>query len=174
MKIDLENNNDLKKLNTLKAGTQLYLSGKIITGRDAAHSRIKEIIDSGKALPINIKDRLIYYMGPTPTRPGNIIGSCGPTSSYRMDGYLELTLKLGIKGTIGKGERSDFVKKLIQKYQAPYLVTIGGAGAYLAKCILSYKTLLFEDLGAEAIKELLIKDFPAIIGIDCSGKEAFK
>jgi len=174
LNIDVENKKDMQKLISLKAGTQVYLSGKILTGRDAAHKRIREIIESGKDLPIDLKDKLIYYMGPTPSRAGNVIGSCGPTSSYRMDSFLEMTLKLGIKGTIGKGDRGDFVKEIIKKYEAPYLITIGGAGAYLAKCILSKKTLAFEDLGAESINELTIKDFPAIIGIDCRGNQAFK
>lgn len=166
--------NDIDYLRKSKSGISLLISGTIYSARDAAHKRIKEMLEKGMDLPIDLKNKVIYYMGPTPAKDGNPIGSCGPTSSYRMDDYLEMMLKLGVAGTIGKGTRADFVKDLAVKYKAPYLLTIGGAGAYLARCIVSSKIVAFEDLGAEAVTELVIKDFPVIVGIDFRGNQIFK
>ncbi len=172
--INLSKKDDIKKLRELHCGTFVLLSGRIYSARDAAHKKIEEAFNSGKNIPVDFKDSIIYYMGPTPTRPGNAIGSCGPTSSYRMDDYLETTLKLGISATLGKGERSDFVVPLIKKYQSPYLITIGGASAKLAESVVSAKTVLFEDLLSEAVRELEVRDFPVIVGIDIYGKQIFK
>ena len=144
----------------------LFLNGEIISARDAAHKRIKDYIDNNKELPFTLKNKVIYYMGPTPTKPGLKIGSCGPTSSYRMDDFLEMTLQLGVIATIGKGERADFVEKLVKKYKAPYLTAFGGAGAYLAKCVIDSSIIAFEDLQSEAVMRLIVKDFPVIVNID--------
>ncbi len=164
LKIDLDK--DYELLKEVKKDELIYLSGEIITARDAAHKRIEEYVKSNKELPFNLKNKIIYYMGPTPTKPGLKIGSCGPTSSYRMDNFLELTLKLGVIATIGKGERSAFVEKLIKQYKAPYLIAFGGAGAYLANCVIDASVIAFEDLQAEAVMRLIVKDFPVIVGID--------
>ena len=151
----------------------LSISGRLLTARDSAHKKIKDYIDGKKDINLSFKDRLIYYMGPTPARQGYPIGSCGPTSSYRMDDYLELTLKLGAAGTIGKGDRRKEVMELIKKYKAPYLLTIGGAAAYLAECVISAETVLFNELGTEAVRELTVKNFPVIVGIDIYGNNIF-
>lgn len=171
IKINLDT--DAPLLRKQKAGTSLLLSGTIYSARDAAHKRIQNLLNEGKSLPITLKDKVIYYMGPTPTKPGKAVGSCGPTSSYRMDVFLEMTLQNGVAATIGKGTRDSNVTKLAEQYQAPYLLAIGGAGAYLAQCVTSSKIVAFEDLGAEAVRELTIKDFPVIVGIDKNGKSAF-
>lgn len=156
-----------------KAGASLLLSGTMYSARDAAHKRMQILLHEGKDLPVLLKDKVIYYMGPTPTKPGRAIGSCGPTSSYRMDGFLEMTLQNGVAATIGKGTRDANVTKLAKQYHAPYLLAVGGAGAYLAQCVVSSKIAAFEDLGAEAVRELVIKDFPVIVGIDKNGGSAF-
>lgn len=156
-----------------KAGASLLLSGTMYSARDAAHKRMQILLHEGKDLPVLLKDKVIYYMGPTPTKPGRAIGSCGPTSSYRMDGFLEMTLQNGVAATIGKGTRDANVTKLAKQYHAPYLLAVGGAGAYLAQCVVSSKITAFEDLGAEAVRELVIKDFPVIVGIDKNGDSAF-
>lgn len=173
MNINLNSINDINKLRDAEVKTKIFLSGKIFTARDAAHKRIIELVKTKKAIPLDLNNSIIYYMGPTPTRDNYSIGSCGPTSSYRMDKYLEDFLKLGVIATIGKGERDSGVNKIIKKYKSPYLVAIGGAGAYLAKCVVSSKTILFEDLQAEAIRELIVKDFPVIVGIDIRGDTIF-
>jgi len=171
LSINLDNNiEDLKKI---KAGTSFKITGKIYTARDAAHKKIKEYFDGNKQIPLSFKNSIIYYMGPTPAREGYPIGSCGPTSSYRMDDYLETTLKLGVVATIGKGERKKAIVKLIKKYKAPYLLTIGGAAAYLAECVISSKIVLFKELQTEAVRELIVKDFPVIVGIDVYGNNIF-
>lgn len=156
-----------------KAGTALLLSGTMYSARDAAHKRIEALLAKGEDVPIPLKDKIIYYMGPTPTKPGKAVGSCGPTSSYRMDGFLEMMLQNGVAATIGKGTRDANVTELAARYHAPYLLAVGGAGAYLAQCVVSSKIIAFEDLGAEAIRELVIKDFPVIVGIDENGDSAF-
>jgi fumarate hydratase subunit beta len=166
---DIRIEKDYGLLKSLNAGDFCNLYGKMYVMRDAAHKKIKELLEAGEDVPVNFKNSVIYYMGPTPSRPGKIIGSCGPTSSYRMDLYFEKSLELGIAATIGKGERSSFVTELIRKYKAPYLITIGGAGSYLAECVLSSKTILFEELGPEAIMEISVEKFPAVVGIDAGG-----
>lgn len=174
MSIIIDLDKDIEKLRSLKSGSSLLLNGSIFTARDAAHKRIASMIANKESIPIDFKDKLIYYMGPTPARDGDPIGSCGPTSSYRMDDYIEMTMQLGIAGTIGKGTRAPFVTELIKRYKAPYFVTIGGAGAYLAKCVVSAKMMMFEELGAEAVTELVVKNFPVILGIDSDGNQSFK
>lgn len=172
--IDLSDKDSVNLLRELKSGTPVLLNGRILSARDAAHKKIDECLKNNNKLPVDFKDSIIYYMGPTPTRPGFAIGSCGPTSTYRMDDFLETTLKLGIAATLGKGERGDFTIPLIQKYKAPYLITIGGASALLAECVISSKVVLFEELGTEAIRELYVKNFPAFVGIDIYGNQFFK
>lgn len=171
IKINLDTEADV--LRRQKAGTSLLLSGTIYSARDAAHKRIQTLLNEGKELPVQLNDKVIYYMGPTPTKPGKAIGSCGPTSSYRMDNFLEMTLRNGVAATIGKGTRDANVTKLAMQYHAPYLLAIGGAAAYLAQCVVSSRIAAFEDLGAEAIRELVVKDFPVIVGIDENGVSAF-
>ena len=136
LEINLDINNDVEKLRDAKIKIPIYLSGKIYSARDKAHKRICEFVESQNEIPLSLKNSIIYYMGPTPAREGYPIGSCGPTSSYRMDDYFETTLKLGVIATIGKGERHKSIVELIKKYRSPYLITVGGAGAYLANCII--------------------------------------
>lgn len=162
--------NDISKL---KAGDIILLSGTIYTARDAAHKRLAELINNNKELPFDINNSIIYYTGPAPTKPGEIIGSCGPTSSYRMDSFMELMGKNGQIASIGKGNRSDEVIKLCQKYQMVYLLATGGLGALLASCVLKNETIAFEDLGAEAIRKLEVKDLPLIVGYDIYGNQVF-
>ena len=157
----------------LKCGEELLLSGTIYTARDAAHKKIIELAQKRKKLPLNLKDAVIYYAGPTPEREDNLFGSCGPTTSSRMDNFTPLLLKKGLGAMIGKGRRSQEVKRLIKKHKAVYFLTVGGAGAYLAKRIKSSKLVSFKELGPEAIYELEVEDFPLIVGIDSKGKDIF-
>ena len=161
---------DLSSLaQTLKAGDRVLLSGTVYTSRDAAHKRINELIDKGEALPYDLNGAAIYYAGPTPTPKGMAIGSCGPTTSSRMDKFAPKFLDLGLKCMIGKGKRSQVVVNAIIRNKAVYLCAIGGAGALAAQCITSCKVIAFEDLGCESVKELEFKDFPLIVAIDCGG-----
>ena len=159
---------------TLKAGDEIFLSGTVYTARDAAHARLLSLIKENKALPFNINGATIYYAGPTDTPPGLTIGSCGPTTSSRMDSFSPTLLNLGLLCMIGKGERNRAVIDSIIKNQAIYLCAIGGAGALAAKCITKAEVIAFEDLGCESIKRLEFKDFPLIVGIDCNGNSLFK
>lgn len=152
----------------LHAGDYVYLSGTVYSARDAAHKRMYEALLSGNELPFNIKDATIYYLGPTPARPGQVIGSAGPTTSSRMDKYTPALLDLGLKGMIGKGRRNDEVKQAIVRNKAVYFAAVGGAGALLSKCITSSKVIAYDDLGTEAIREMEVKDFPVIVVTDCS------
>jgi fumarate hydratase subunit beta len=155
----------------LKAGDQVLLTGTIYTARDAAHKRM---VADMKRLPINIKDQVIYYCGPTPAMPGRPIGSAGPTTSSRMDGFVEPLLKAGLIGMIGKGKRSPEVRALIKKYKAIYFVATGGAGALLAKHIKSARVACYPDLGPEAIYELKVVRFPLIVANDSKGNDIFE
>ena len=165
---------DIEKIRSAKAGQTLLLCGDILSARDAAHKRISELLEAGKPLPIDVKDKLIYYLGPTPTRPDQVIGSCGPTSSYRMDKFYEMMCRLGSLGSIGKGERAENVRQLVQQYRSPYFVTFGGAAAYLAKCVSDCKCVSFDDLGAEAIYCLTLNKFPVVCAYDIYGNSAFE
>jgi fumarate hydratase subunit beta len=162
-KISLPLTRDIIK--TLKPGEQVLLSGILLTARDAAHKRLVDSLMSGRNIPVSIEGETIYYTGPTPARPGEVIGSCGPTTSARMDPFTPVLLKHGLIGMIGKGERSKEVKKAIKKYKAVYFITIGGAGAYLSKKIKSAEIIAYRDLGPEAIYRLTVEDFPAIVDI---------
>ncbi len=158
----------------LRAGDELLLCGKFYTARDAAHKRFDKALKKNKPLPIDLKNNLIYYCGPTPASPGARIGSCGPTTSKRMDAFTPQLLKMGLAGTIGKGRRSANVIKAIKKYKAVYFVSVGGAGAYLSKRIKEAKIIAYSDLGTEAIYEFFVKDFPVTVAIDSKGRSIFK
>lgn len=153
----------------LKIGDRVVLSGYIYTARDAAHKRMLESLKQGKELPFDIKNQTIFYVGPSPAKPGQIIGSAGPTTSYRMDPYSGTLLDLGLKGMIGKGLRSHDVIESIKKNTAVYFVAVGGAAALIAKSIVSKELVAYEDLGTEAIYKLEVKDFPVIVVIDHLG-----
>ena len=150
---------------TLKIDEMVLLNGPLLTGRDAAHKRLMEALKANKKTPVSIKGETMYYTGPTPNRKGEVIGSCGPTTSARMDPFTPILLKRGLIAMIGKGERSKEVASIIKKSGAVYFVTIGGAGAYLAEKVCSAKILAYKDLGTEAIYRLVVKDFPAIVAI---------
>ncbi len=158
----------------LKAGATVSLSGIVYTARDAAHKRIKELIDTGAPLPFNIKGASIYYAGPTPTPPGMAIGSCGPTTSGRMDPYTPMLLDMGLSCMIGKGERSDAVIEAIKRNKAVYLCAIGGAGALAARAVKSCEVVAFPELGCESVKKLSVEDFSLIVGIDPLGNTIFR
>ena len=158
----------------LKAGDKVELSGYIYTGRDAAHKRFFQLINERKKLPFPIENAAIYYAGPTGTKEGMAIGSCGPTTSGRMDPYAPKLLDMGLKAMIGKGERSDEVSQAIVRNRAVYFCAIGGAGALACKCIESCEVVAFEDLGCESVKKLFIRNFPLIVAIDCNGGNLFK
>lgn len=157
----------------LKSGDYVYITGTIYTARDAAHKRMIETIEKGEELPISMENNIIYYLGPSPAREGNIIGSAGPTTSGRMDKYTPTLLDMGLKGMIGKGRRSDEVVKSIEKNGAVYFAAIGGAGALLSKCIKKSEVIAYDDLGTEAIRKLYVEDFPAIVIIDSNGNNLY-
>ena len=150
-------------IKTLKRGEELFLNGPVLTARDAAHKRLADALKSKKKLPVSIKDETIYYTGPTPARKGRVIGSCGPTTSSRMDPFVPILLKHGLLGMIGKGERSKEAMSLIKRLGVVYFVTIGGAGAYLSERVVYNKVIAYKDLGTEAIHRLILKDFPVVV-----------
>lgn len=158
----------------LKAGDYVYITGTIYTARDAAHKRMYEALKSGKKLPIDMNNNIIYYMGPSPAREGRAIGSAGPTTASRMDKYAPDLLNLGLKGMIGKGKRSQSVKDAIIRNGAVYFAAVGGAGAILSKCIKSSEVIAYEDLGTEAIRKLYVENFPSIVVIDSQGNNLYE
>ena len=161
---------DMDKINNLEAGDYVYLTGTVYTARDAAHKRMDESLKKNEKLPIDIKGAVIYYLGPSPARPGAVIGSAGPTTSGRMDLYTPTLLNLGLRGMIGKGRRSKEVVEAIKKNKAVYFAAVGGAGALLSKCIKSAEVVAYDDLGTEAIRKLYVEDLPLIVVIDKDGK----
>ena len=163
----------LEKTRDLHCGDNVLISGVIYTGRDAAHKRLVELLQQGKELPLDVKDAIIYYVGPAPAQPGKVIGSAGPTTSYRMDAYAPALLDIGLKGMIGKGKRSPEVIESMKKNGAVYFGAIGGAGALLAKCIKKAEVIAYEDLGAEAIRRLEVEDLPAVVIIDSEGNNLY-
>ena len=163
-----------EEIRTLRAGDYLLLSGIIYTARDAAHKRMIETLNEGGELPIDVKGNFIYYLGPTPARPGTVIGSAGPTTSSRMDKYTPELLGRGLSGMIGKGKRSQAVIDAIVENGAVYMAAVGGAGALLSKCITKSEIVCYEDLGAEAIRKLEVKDFPVIVVIDRDGNNLYE
>ena len=161
-------------IKSLKMGDEVLLSGVIFTARDAAHKRLSAMIAKGEHVPINLKNAVIYYCGPTPPRPGEPIGSCGPTTSSRMDAFTPALIRSGLAGMIGKGDRSPEVKKAIKKHICVYFLATGGIGALLSKKVVSSKAVLFKDLGPEAVYRLEVIDFPLIVGIDSKGKGVYE
>lgn len=158
----------------LKVGDYIYLSGTVYTARDAAHQRMSEALDRGEKLPVDLKDATIYYMGPSPAREGQVIGSAGPTTASRMDKYAPVLLDMGLKGMIGKGKRSGAVKEAVVRNGAVYFAAIGGAGALLSRAIISSEVIAYDDLGTEAIRKLEVKDFPVIVVMDAKGNDLYE
>lgn len=157
----------------LNCGDRVYITGSIYTARDAAHKKMTELLAQGKELPIKIEDSIIYYVGATPAKPGQVIGSAGPTTSGRMDAYAPSLLDLGLRGMIGKGQRNEAVIESMVKNKAVYFAAIGGAGALIAKSIKAAKVVAYEELGTEAIMELQVENFPVIVAIDCRGNSIY-
>lgn len=170
LKLPLKEND----LTNLKVGDRVLLTGNIYTGRDAAHKRLIETLEKNEKLPIDLKNEFIYYVGPSPAQPGQVIGSAGPTTSYRMDSYTKILMDLGLKGTIGKGNRSEEVIESIIKNKGIYLGAIGGAAALISKSIKKEEIVAYEDLGTEAIRKLYVEDFPAIVVIDSKGNNLYE
>jgi len=160
-------------LASLKAGDNVLLTGTMYAGRDAAHKRMVEALEQGKSLPFDIKGQVIYFMGPSPARPGQPIGSAGPTTSGRMDSYSPRLIAEGLKGMIGKGMRSQEVKDAMKKHKAVYLAAIGGAGALISKTIKKSEVIAYDELGAEAIRRLEVEDFPATVVNDIYGGDLY-
>ena len=158
----------------LKIGDKVSLNGIIYTGRDAAHKRLIELLDQGKPLPFDIQGQIIYYVGPSPAKPGQPIGSAGPTTSYRMDTYSPKLISVGLKGMIGKGKRGQEVIDAMVKYKAVYLAAVGGAGALIAKSIKKSEVIAYEDLGPEAIRRLEVEEFPVIVVNDIYGEDLYQ
>lgn len=163
-----------EKLKDLRAGDEVALTGTIYTARDQAHKRLVEMIERGEELPFELKDSVIYYVGPSPAKPGRVIGSAGPTTSYRMDSYAPTLLDLGHSVMIGKGQRSEEVKAAVVRNGAVYLAAIGGAAALIAKSVKSAEVIAFEDLGAEAVRRLEVVDFPAVVVLDTAGGDYYE
>lgn len=164
----------LEKVKGLKAGDTVLITGTIYTSRDAGHKRLVELLEKGEKLPFDQKDAIIYYVGPTPAKPGNAFGSAGPTTSYRMDPYTPKLLDAGLKGMIGKGLRSEEVIESMKKNGAVYFGAIGGAAALIGKSVKKAELIAYEDLGAEALRKLEVEDFPAIVVIDCEGNNLYE
>lgn len=175
-------NNEIKHITTpltnedvakLHAGDRVLISGTLYTARDAAHKRLIETLERGETLPFDLEGQVIYYVGPSPAKPGQVIGSAGPTTSYRMDGYAPKLVELGLKGMIGKGARNDVVKEAMQKHKALYFGAVGGAAALISQTIIGVEIIAYEDLGPEAIRKLQVKDFPVIVINDCYGGDQY-
>lgn len=159
---------------TLRAGESCLLSGVIYTARDAAHKRLCERLDRGEELPMDIRDAVIYFVGPTPAKPGQAIGSAGPTTSYRMDAYSPKLIRAGLTGMIGKGKRGDEVVAAMKECGAVYFGAIGGCGALLSRCIRKAEVIAYDDLGAEAVRRLEVEDFPVVVVIDSEGNNLYQ
>lgn len=159
---------------SLEAGDYVYLTGIIYTARDAAHKRIYEALEKGEPLPLEMKNNVIYYMGPSPARTGRPIGSAGPTTASRMDKYAPALLDLGLKGMIGKGKRTKEVREAVMRNGAVYFAAVGGAGALLSRSITSSQVIAYDDLGTEAIRRLEVKDFPVIVVMDAQGNDLYE
>ncbi|NFG27787.1 Fe-S-containing hydro-lyase [Clostridium botulinum] len=174
MEIKLHTPLTLDKVLKLKSGYTVLLSGTIYSARDAAHKRLIDLLDKNEKLPLNIDNEIIYYVGPSPAKPGNTIGSAGPTTSYRMDSYTPRLLDLGLKGMIGKGARNEAVIESIKKNKAIYFGAIGGAAALIAKSIVKSEVIAYEDLGAEAIRKMEVKDMPLVVIVDSHGNNLYE
>ena len=173
MEIKIETPLNNEKIKKLKAGDSVLLSGVLYTGRDAAHKRLIDLLDQNEKLPLDIKNQVIYYVGPSPAKPGQVIGSAGPTTSYRMDPYAPRLLDLGLKGMIGKGARNQEVIDAIIRNKAVYFGAIGGAAALIGKSIVKSEIIAYEDLGAEAIRRIEVKDMPLVVIIDSEGNNLY-
>lgn len=160
-------------IRTLHAGDMVYITGIVYSARDAAHKKMTELLDQGNPLPFDLKGNIIYYLGPTPAREGQVIGSAGPTTSSRMDKYTPRLLSLGLSGMIGKGRRSPEVIRAIREETSVYFAAVGGAGALLSKCIKSSKVIAFDELGTEAVREMYVEDFPVIVAVDAEGTDIY-
>lgn len=159
---------------SLCVGDYVYLTGTIYTARDAAHKRMYEALEKGEELPLDIRDNVIYYMGPSPAREGRVIGSAGPTTASRMDKYAPILLDMGLRGMIGKGKRRQTVKEAVMRNGAVYFAAIGGAGALLSRSIIASEVIAYEDLGTEAIRKLKVRDFPVIVVMDAMGNDLYE
>jgi fumarate hydratase subunit beta len=157
----------------LEAGEKIFLSGYIYTARDSAHKRFIEVLNKGENLPIELKNQVIYYCGPSPAPPGKVIGACGPTTSSRMDAYAPTLISMGLKGMIGKGKRSQSVKDAMKQYKSVYFGATGGAGALLSKCVLSSEIIAYDELGPEAVMKLEVKDLPLFVINDIYGNDLY-
>lgn len=165
------NEDDVKKL---KAGDRVLLSGTLYTARDAAHKRLVALLDEGKELPFDIKGQIIYYVGPAPAKPGQVVGSAGPTTSYRMDPYAPRLMEVGMRGMIGKGNRDKKVVEAGCKFGSVYFAAIGGAGALIAKCIKQVEIIAYEDLGPEAVRKMEVEDFEVVVVNDVEGNDLYQ
>nr|MBN2277765.1 Fe-S-containing hydro-lyase [candidate division Zixibacteria bacterium] len=163
-----------KVVEDLKVGDNVLITGTIYTARDAAHKRLVELIEKGEKLPFDVTGQIIYFVGPTPAKPGQAIGSAGPTTSYRMNAYTPKIIAAGQKGMIGKGEMGPEVVEAMKKHKAVYFAAVGGAGALISKAITAAEIVAYEDLGAEAIRKLTVKEFPVIVALDCHGGNLYK
>jgi fumarate hydratase subunit beta len=163
-----------KDVEDLRIGDKVSITGIIYTARDAAHKRFVELLDQGKELPVDLKGQIVYYVGPSPPKPGQVIGSAGPTTSTRMDAYTPKLLEYGLKGMIGKGTRSKSVLDAMQKHKAVYLIAVGGAAALLSKRIKEAKVVAYEDLGTEALRMLKVEDFPVVVANDAHGGDLYE
>jgi fumarate hydratase subunit beta len=165
---------DDSDIRSLKSGDQVLITGEIYTARDMAHKRLCEAIESNQKLPFPLEGAIIYFVGPTPARPGKVIGAAGPTTSSRMDSFSPKLLARGLKAMLGKGYRGDQVRDALKIHTAVHLATIGGAGALLSKHIVAAEVIAYEDLGTEAIRKLQVVDFPAVVAYDCYGNSIYK
>ncbi len=161
-------------VSALRIGDKVFLSGIIYTARDAAHKRLIDLLDAGKPLPFEVKGQVIYYVGPSPAKPGRVIGAAGPTTSYRMDPYAPRLMELGLKGMIGKGKRAPAVKEAMVKHKTVYLGATGGAGALISQAIKESEIIAYEELGAEAIRRLVVVNFPAVVINDTLGGDLYE
>lgn len=169
--VPVQNPEEIQKL---KCGQEVLVCGKLFVARDAAHKRLFEMIQKGSKIPVDFKNGAIYYMGPCPEKPGEVIGPCGPTTAGRMDVFTPMMLELGIKVLIGKGKRNEAVKEAIKKHGSIYLATFGGAAVLIQSCVKSQKIVMFEDLGAEAVREIEVEDLPCIVAIDSQGEDIYE
>jgi fumarate hydratase subunit beta len=158
----------------LKAGDRVFLSGPMLTGRDAAHKRLVELVDKGEPLPVELTGQTIYFVGPSPAKPDQVIGSCGPTTSYRMDPYSPKLIALGLRGMVGKGERGPEVVAAMRQHGAVYFAAVGGAAALIARSVKSTEVVAYEDLGPEAIRLMEVEDFPVIVAQDAHGGNLYR
>lgn len=161
-------------VSSLEIGDKVFLNGVVYSARDAAHKRLIDLLDAGKPLPFDLKGQIIYYVGPSPAKPGRVIGAAGPTTSYRMDPYAPRLMELGLKGMIGKGKRSPAVKEAIVQYKAVYFGATGGAGALISRAIKAAEVIAYEELGPEAIRRMVVENFPAVVINDIQGRDLYE